>query len=177
MAASDEPEILLQTRRFDVVRQSYVTADGRRHTREIVRHPGAVTILPILTDGRICLIRNYRAAVGRTLIELPAGTLEPDEDPAETARRELQEETGYSAGTVTKLCDFFMSPGILRERMAVFLATDLTPGEPRLESGEQIEPLLVTWAEALKLVATGQIEDAKTLAALLWYDCFRRERP
>lgn len=173
-AANDEPEVLLQTRRFDVIRQSYLTADGRRHTREIVRHPGAVTILPLMSDDRVCLIRNYRAAVGRTLIELPAGTLESGEDPADTARRELQEETGYSAATVTKLCEFFMSPGILRERMAVFLATDLTPGEPRLESGEQIEPLVVTWAEAIKLVAASQIEDAKTLAALLWYDRFGR---
>lgn len=170
----DDPEILLQTRRFNVVRQTYATSDGRRHTREIVKHPGAVTILPRLPGDRICLIRNDRVAVGRTLIELPAGTLEPGEDPAETARRELQEETGYAAGSMTRLCEFFMSPGILSERMVVFLATDLTPGEPRLEGGEQIEPFTATWAEAMELVATGQIEDAKTLAALLWYDRFAK---
>ncbi len=168
----DEPEILLQARRFQVVRQSYAAADGSLHTREVVQHPGAVTILPLLADGRICLIRNFRVAVGQTLIELPAGTLEPGEDPAETARRELQEETGFTAGSITRLCEFFMSPGILCERMVVFLATDLTPGHPRLESGEQIEPWLVTWDEALQLVRTGQIEDAKTMTALLWYERF-----
>lgn len=168
----DEPEILLQARRFQVVRQSYTADDGSHHIREVVRHPGAVTILPLLGDGRICLIRNYRVAVDQVLIELPAGTLEPGEDPAHTARRELQEETGFLAGSVTRLCEFFMSPGILCERMVVFLATDLTPGEPRLESGEQIEPLLATWDEALRLVHSGEIQDAKTMTALLWYDRF-----
>lgn len=170
----DEPEILLRARRFAVVRKSYATPDGRLHQREVIEHPGAVTILPLLDDDRICLIRNYRVAVGETLIELPAGTLEPGEDPAETARRELEEETGYRAGSVTRLCDFFMSPGILRERMFVFLASELQPGEPRLEGGEQIEAMPVRWDEAMQLVATGQIHDAKTLAALLWYDRFGR---
>lgn len=168
----DEAELLLQARRFQVVRQSYTACDGSHHTREVIRHPGAVTILPLLADGRICLIRNYRVAVGQTLIELPAGTLEPGEDPAVTARRELAEETGFVAGAITRLCEFFMSPGILCERMVVFLATELTSGDPRLESGEQIEPLLVSWDEALDLIRSGQIQDAKTLTALLWYERF-----
>ena len=87
-----EPPVLLQTRLFRVVRETLQTADGKEHIREIVRHPGAVAILPVLDDGRICLIENYRIAVHQTLLELPAGTREPNEDPAETARRELAEE-------------------------------------------------------------------------------------
>lgn len=167
-----EGEILLKTRRFEVVRLEYQSPDGTAHTREVARHPGAVTILPLFDDGRVCLIRNYRVAVDRTLIELPAGTLEPDEDPAATAARELEEETGYRARELRELCRFFMSPGILSERMYLFMATGLTAGPPRLEGGELIEPLIVRWAEALAMIEHGEIEDAKTLTGLLWYDRF-----
>ena len=95
---SQEPEVLLQAGRFRVVRMSRRLTDGTLHSREVVQHPGAVVILPLLADGRVCLIRNYRMTVGETLLELPAGTLDAGEDPAETARRELTEETGYRAG-------------------------------------------------------------------------------
>jgi ADP-ribose pyrophosphatase len=170
----DKPELLLKTRRFDVVRLSYRTVDGALHTREVARHPGAVTILPILDDGRVCLIRNYRVAVDQTLIELPAGTLEPGEDPSVSAARELEEETGYRAAGVRQLCEFFMSPGVLSERMVLFLATGLTAGPTRLEGGEQIEPFVVSWDEAMSLVERGEIRDAKSLVGLLWYDRFGR---
>lgn len=168
----DEPELLLKTGRFDVVRLRYRTADGSVHAREVARHPGAVTILPLLDDGRVCLIRNYRVAVDQTLIELPAGTLEPGEEPAATARRELEEETGYRAAEVRQLCEFYMSPGVLSERMVLFLATGLTGGPARLEGGEQIEPFVVSWDEAMALIERGEIRDSKTLVGLLWYDCF-----
>jgi ADP-ribose pyrophosphatase len=170
----DQGELLFKTRRFDVVRLRYRDDDGKLHEREVARHPGAVTILPLLGDEQVCLIRNYRVAVDETLIELPAGTLEPGEDPAVTARRELEEETGYRAGKVEKLCEFFMSPGILSERMFLFLASDLTAGPSRLERGEQIEPFIVTWHEAIALIERGEIRDSKSLAGLLWYDRFRR---
>ncbi|HVX10921.1 MAG TPA: NUDIX hydrolase [Pirellulales bacterium] len=170
----DEPEILLRTRRFDVVRVRYRTDDGTVHEREVARHPGAVTVLPLVAPDRVCLIRNFRVAVGQTLVELPAGTLEPGEDPAATARRELEEETGYRADTIDKLCEFFMSPGILSERMIVFLATDLTAGPARLEGGELIEPFVVSWGEAMSLIERGEIRDSKSIAALLWYDRFGR---
>ena len=169
-ARMGDDELLLKTGRFTVVRRKYLTPDGRTHTRESVQHPGAVVVLPLLEDGRVCLIRNYRSAVNRILIELPAGTLEPDEDPLQTATRELEEETGYRAGGVEPLCQFFMSPGVLNERMHLFLATDLTAGPARLEAGEQIEPWLVPWSEALAMADDGRIEDAKTLVALFWYD-------
>ena|SRR5215469_8890134 len=170
----EKTELLLKTGRFDVVRLSYRDADGSVHTREAARHPGAVTILPILEDGRVCLIRNYRVAVDQTLIELPAGTLEPGEAPSVTAARELEEETGYRASDVRQLAEFFMSPGILSERMVLFLARGLTPGATRLEGGELIEPFHVAWDEAMALVERGEIRDAKSLVGLLWYDRHQR---
>jgi ADP-ribose pyrophosphatase len=169
-------EVLLVAKRFTVIRQTQTTADGKAHIRETVQHPGAVVILPILDDGSVCLIRNYRIAVGKTLLELPAGTLEPPEEPIVTAGRELIEETGYRAGKLEKLTAFFMSPGILNERMHLFLATELTPGVMALEAGEEIEPQLLSWNDALALIADGKIEDAKTVAGLLFYDRFRRCR-
>jgi ADP-ribose pyrophosphatase len=169
---SSDEELLLETSRFRVVRITQATHRGPR-PREVVRHGGAVTILPILPEGKVCLIRNFRPSVGRTLIELPAGTLEPGEPPADTARRELIEETGYRAGKLEPLCEFFLSPGILDERMHLFLATDLEPGDPQREPGEEIENLLLPWDEAIALVDARQIEDAKTIVGLLMYDRLR----
>ncbi len=170
-----EPEILLEAGRFRVVRISRRLADGTLHQREVVQHPGAVVILPLLPDGRVCLIRNYRMTVGETLLELPAGTLESGEDPAETARRELIEETGYRAGSLEKLHEFYMSPGVMTERMHLFLANDLTPGVAALEPEEEIQTLLVAWEEAMRLVDAGQVRDAKSLVALLLYDRLRKQ--
>jgi ADP-ribose pyrophosphatase len=167
-----QTEELLVTRRFRVVR--HVEKDARGvHVKETVQHPGAVAVLPLLDDERVCLIRNYRVAVGKTLIELPAGTLEPGEDPAVTAARELSEETGFRAATVEKLREFTMSPGILNERMHLFLARGLQSGPSALEPGEIIETLVVPWAEAMRMVFDGTIEDAKTLVGLLYYDRLR----
>lgn len=171
---ASQPEELLVTRIFRVVRRRQRGSDGREHVRDVVEHPGAVTILPILDDGRVCLIRNLRVAVGKTLVELPAGTLEPGEDPAVTARRELAEETGYRSASVERLREFFMSPGILSERMHLYLARGLQPGTTALEPGEQIETLVVPWSEAMRMAFDGTIEDAKTLIGLLHYDHLRR---
>jgi ADP-ribose pyrophosphatase len=168
-----EPEILLSTPRFNVIRQWHQTADGTIHEREIVRHPGAVTIVPLLADGRIVLIRNLRPAVGRTLIELPAGTLGHGEDPRSAAQRELVEETGYRAGRIEPMCQFFMSPGILHERMHLFLASELAAGPTRLEAGEQIATFVASCDEALAMTCDGRIEDAKTLVGLLWWARWR----
>jgi ADP-ribose pyrophosphatase len=167
------PEVLIRAKRFNVERVEQVMPDGSRHLRDIVRHPGAVVILPLLDDGRICLVRNYRVAVGQTLLELPAGTLEPHENPAETAIRELAEETGYRAGRIEHILTFYMSPGILDEQMYFFLAEQLLTGPTSLDVGEDIQPLLCTWDEARGMIARGEIRDAKTLAALLHYHTFR----
>ncbi len=167
------PEILFEGRRFRIERAIQVMPDGSRHVREVVRHPGAVVILPLLDDGGVCFVRNFRVAVGQTLIELPAGTLEPGEDPAEAALRELAEETGYRAGRIEHLITFCMSPGILDERMHLFLAGSLQPGPMALEAGEDIQPLECTWKKALEMARRGEISDAKTLVALLYYSAFR----
>lgn len=162
-------QTLLQTRRFRVDRVCQHMDDGRTLEREVIRHPGAVVVLPILDDGRICLIRNYRIAVGQWLLELPAGTLEPDEPPLCTAERELIEETGYRARSIKPLCEFFMSPGILHERMHAFVATGLSAGDAAREEGEMIVNLLMTPAEIDEHLRTHQIQDAKTIATLLFY--------
>ena len=171
----NEPKLLLQARRFRVIRQQGRTAAGRIYERETVQHPGAVTILPLLEGDRICLIQNFRLAVDETLIELPAGTREPGEEPAATAERELEEETGFRAARLEPLTEFYMSPGILDERMHLFMATGLTPGESNLDTSEQIEPLIVSWSEAMDLVAAGKIHDAKTLVGLLFYERYKRK--
>lgn len=162
-------EILLEATKFRVVRKYQVDSSGRQHAREIVEHPGAVAIIPRLDDGRICLIENQRAAVGKTLLELPAGTLEPGEHPAETARRELAEETGYRAGMIEQLSAFYTSPGILDERMYLFLATQLEEGTMGLEAGEVIEPRPTEPEKIMEWIRSGAIEDGKTLVGLLWY--------
>lgn len=171
-----EPEILLTTNKFRVVEHILPSPTGEEPLRrQIVEHQGAVTILPMLPDDQICLIRNERVAVGKTLIELPAGTIDPNEPPAVTAARELQEETGYTSENWQELPSFFMSPGILNERMHIFVAKDLTPGPPAREAGEEIENLIVSWSEAVEMALRGDIEDAKSLAGILMWDRLRNK--
>jgi ADP-ribose pyrophosphatase len=171
----DPPQRLFEGRRFHVERVIQVTPDGVEHEREVIRHPGAVTVLPLLGDNRVSLVRNYRVAAAQTLFELPAGTLEPGEDPQETARRELAEETGYRADAIEKLAEFYTTPGVLDEKMHLYLATGLTEGPMDLEPGEDLQPHVVPWDEALAMAADGRIRDAKTLVGLLFYQTFRRQ--
>ncbi len=163
----DGEELLFTASRFRVVRLHEATEEGRR-TREIVRHGGSVTVVPLVDEEQICLIRNWRIAVGRALLELPAGTREVDESVETTARRELKEETGYHAEHWVRLPGFYVSPGISDERMELFLAHGLEAGEPERELGEQIENVVLRWSDIERLVDRGEIEDAKTLVGL-WY--------
>lgn len=150
---------------------------GRSVTREIVRHPGAVLAVPVLDDGRIVMVRNERIAVDRTLLELPAGKLEPDEAPIDAARREVEEETGYHAGRMTPLATYFTSPGFADELVHAFVAESLVHVGQRLEPGERIEVELVEPADAIEMTLRGAIVDAKTIAALLIWDRIRSESP
>ena len=170
----NDPELLLTTSKFRVVRETIRSPGGRTKSREIVRHPGACVIVPLLDDGRVCLIRNWRVAVGKTLVELPAGTLEPPEPAEKTAERELIEETGYRAKRIQFLHAFYLSPGILDERMHLYLATGLTEGETAREEGEEIENWLVRLDEAVAMVFRGEIEDAKSIVGLLWAERLKR---
>jgi len=150
--------------------------EGDRTRREVCVHPGAVVILPLLGDGKIMLIRNRRYALGgQILTELPAGTLEKNEDPMNCAGRELLEETGYLAGRLEPLANFFSSPGILTEKMYVFAAYDLEKQTAALEEGEEIELLPSTLDDAIAMIKDGKIHDGKTIATLLFYDRFRRK--
>lgn len=170
----DADTVLFTASRFRVVERRQTTADGRVVPRQVVVHPGAVAIVPMVDDDRVCLIRNERVAVGKTLIELPAGTLEPPEPPDVAAVRELREETGFVAQRWQEMPGFYMSPGILCERMHVYVAQGLTAGDPAREAGENIDNLIVPWSEALAMIDRGEIEDAKTICALLIWERKRR---
>jgi ADP-ribose pyrophosphatase len=176
MPEPSEPEVLLVARRFRVVRRVQRTADGSEHLREIIEHPGSVAIVPMVSADQVCLIRNFRIAVDDTLWELPAGTLDHDEPPLETAKRELVEETGYRCQSIEKIGEIWMSPGILKECMHLYVATGLTAGPQALEGGEEIETFVIDWGEALAMIDRGEIHDAKTVAGLLAYDRMRREK-
>ena len=163
-------EDILKSRIFSVQRVSYETATGRAITRDVIRHPGSVAIVPILDDGRVCLIKNHRVSVDETLIEIPAGTMEPPEPALDCAFRELIEETGYRAATMKKLASFFPAPGILDEEMYLFVGLGLQDGDPAREAGEQIENHVVTFSEAKSMIFDGTIRDAKTIVGLLLYE-------
>jgi ADP-ribose pyrophosphatase len=163
----DANRLLLDTERFSVEEICQLLPGGQQRTRAVIRHPGAVVILPMVDKDRVCLIRNVRVAVGQALLELPAGTLSTGEDPQKAAVRELAEETGYHGGRWCKLHSFWMSPGILDERMHLFRAVDLQPGTPAREPGEQIENVVLDWEQAMTMVRKGEIQDAKTLVGLL----------
>ncbi len=169
----DDDQIMFAGKKFDVLRRA-VELGGTRHVFDIVRHPGAAAILPVLDDGRLVLIRNYRVAVDEELLEVPAGTLDEGEAPEACAARELAEETGYRAGRLTPLVVCYSSPGILNEQMHTFVATDLTPGPIAHESGEQIRVTTMTLRDALDAVRAGRINDGKTILTLLYYDRFVR---
>lgn len=153
------------------------TRGGRSVQRELVVHPGAVVILGILDDGRMVLIRNRRFAVGQTLLELPAGTLEPGEDPAVCAGRELIEETGYEASRIQPLCRFFTSPGICTEEMHAFVATGLRHVGQALEETEQIIVVPTPPEEVLAMIHRNEIRDGKTIATVLHHHLFHANEP
>ena len=166
-----QKQVVLQTSRFNVER---ITDESTELDRHIVRHSGSVVIIPILSDGSICLIRNYRISVEDTLFELPAGTLEQGESPENCARRELEEETGYTAGRIEAIVQFFAAPGIMDEKMHCFLATDLVAGNPNREPNERIENHPIQLDAAIDMIQENLICDAKTICGLLFYDHFLR---
>jgi ADP-ribose pyrophosphatase len=149
--------------RVDEVERS----DGHRTTREIVEHPGAVAI--VAWDGeRLAMVRQWRHATGEVLLEIPAGTLEPDEPPLETARRELAEEVGLAAAHWEAGPRFFTAPGFCDEVMQVYLATDLTESMANADDDEVLEPSWMTLADALAAVDDGTIRDAKSIVGIGW---------
>ncbi len=143
--------------------------DGRVLPRDLVRFSPAATILPILPDGRVVMIRNRRYAVGENLLELPAGGIDAGEDPLAGARRELLEETGYTAGRMEDLGTYFTAPGSTDEVMHTYLATELQLGEQDLEDYEQIELEIVPLADIGGMIADGRLHDGKSMLAFALY--------
>ncbi|MFH0778074.1 MAG: NUDIX hydrolase [Candidatus Eisenbacteria bacterium] len=148
--------------------------DRPSSTFEMVRHPGAAAVVAVTEEGRLVLINQYREAVGKFVLEIPAGKLEPDESPDTCARRELEEETGYRPGSLEKLCEFFVTPGYSDERIHVFAATNLVRSTSNPEENEVISPVEVTFADAFTMIDDGRIQDAKTLVGILTFARKRR---
>jgi len=149
-------------------------SDGTRTKREVVEHPGGVTVIPVGEDGTVWCVRQYRYPFGEHLLETPAGKLEPGEDPLECAVRELGEETGFTAEEYVDLGCLYPSPGYCRETLYVYMARGLKPGERHLDKGEFLDVETHTLEELTDMVMRGELRDAKTalavLKAKLWLD-------
>lgn len=167
---------LIKGSRFDVYQLELAPRSAGKpvQKRELIVHPGAVVVLPVL-DDKLILIRNKRWSVNEVLWELPAGTLEPPESPAVCAGRELIEETGYEAGSIEPLVDFYSSPGFCTELLYCFVARNLRHVGQQLEETEDIvvEPLKLD--RVLDMVRTNEIRDGKSIAAILYYNSFVRK--
>lgn len=147
--------------RIDTIREGDIEYD-----REIVVHRGSAVIVPVFDDRTVALVRQYRHAAGKDLLEVPAGSLDEGEDPESGAVRELEEEIGQLAGKIEKIAEFYVSPGFLTEKMFVYLATELTETSQNLEEDELIEIERLTFEQALNKIRGGEIEDAKTIVGL-----------
>ena len=151
-----------------------VIDSGVRIERDVIEHPGAVVLIPVDSKGRLLLVEQYRHAVGETLLELPAGTLEPGEEPKLCANRELQEEVGYKAKTLKAVGGYYVAPGYTSEYLHLFLATGLTSSKLKGDEEEGISSKPVSVASALRMIKSGQIRDAKSVAGILKYVTFLR---
>jgi ADP-ribose pyrophosphatase len=147
---------------IDEIRDGEIT-----YKREIVVHKGSAVIIPVFEDGTVALVRQYRHAAGKFLLEICAGTLNKGEDPETGAIRELEEEIGVRAAKIEKLTEFYVSPGFLTEKMFIFLATELTETQQNLEEDELLTIERHSFPELLGMIRLGEIEDAKTIAGLI----------
>ena len=150
---------------FDVI-ESEILHDDLKYKREIVVHKGSAVMVPVFDDGTVALVRQYRYAAEKFLLEIPAGTLNKDEDPEKAALRELEEEIGVRAERVEKLIEFYVSPGFLTEKMHLYLATELTETSQKLDEDEILTIERYSFADAFDLIRSGEIQDAKTIIGL-----------
>lgn len=166
---TEENGTIYNGRIIDLKIENHRLPDGREAAFEIVRHPGGAAVLPVLDDGRLVLIRQYRAPVGRVVLEIPAGKLDGGEPPEQCAARELVEEVGYRAGRLEKLGEMLTAVGFCDERLYLYLGRELVPAEQALEPDEFIETVLMTPQEAFDRIERGEIDDGKTQLALFLY--------
>lgn len=159
---------------IDIEQMEVEIGQRGRHTYQIIRHPGGAAVLPLHSDGTVSLIRQLRPAVDAVMLEIPAGRLGPDEQPAECACRELREETGITAANLIPLGIVHSSPGVFDEVIHLFAATGISQGTAQPEADEEIEVLRLPLVEALLMASDGRISDAKTLAALLRWELLSR---
>jgi ADP-ribose pyrophosphatase len=160
-------DVVYRGRLFDVELDRLRFGNGIEANREILRHPGAVCMIPVAADGTIYFVTQYRHAAGRRLLELPAGTLEPGEDPADTAVRELQEEVGFRPGQVQSLDGFYVAPGYTSEYIHLFLCTELEASVLDGDDDEDIEIVALSAREAIEKIDNGEICDAKSIIGVL----------
>ena len=159
-------ETIYKGKVFDI-RVDEIREGDARYNREIVVHKGSAVIVPVFDDGTVALARQYRHAAGKHLLEIPAGTLEIGEDPETGAIRELEEEIGVTARKIEKLCEFYVSPGFLTEKMHIYLATGLTEVGQKLEADEILTVERYSWDQALSMVRSGELEDAKSIVGIV----------
>lgn len=152
---------------FEIARDRLREDSGQEIIRDVVQHPGGAGGVPLFADGRIALVRQYRHPAKRDLLEIPAGKIDAGEAPETCAAREIEEELGVRVGRIEKLAEFYSTPGFCEEKLFVYLATELEPGEQHLDHDETVEIVYLSLAEAWQLVERGEIEDAKTIIALL----------
>ena len=162
-------KVLYTGKVFQLRRDTVIEPGGVRADRDIVVHPGSVVVLPIFEDGRVLMIRQYRHTVGEFLWELVAGRKEPDESPRVAARRELLEETGYTARRVRKLMHIIPTPGFVNEWMWIFAAEGLVKGRAQPEEDEKITPRQFTLNHVDAMIRSGRLRDAKSIAGFLYY--------
>ncbi len=168
-------ETVHRGRKIEVQLDVSVMPNGETVRRDLILHPGAVVILPVIDRDHICLLRNYRFVIDETLWEIPAGTLEPGEEWQNAAIRELREETGYEATRWRYLGYLYASPGVMDEKLHLYVAEELTQHAAQPEADEQLEPVTVALDEALKMCFDGRIKDAKTITSLLMWDRLRNQ--
>ncbi|MBU9714754.1 NUDIX domain-containing protein [Evansella tamaricis] len=159
-------EIIFEGKIIDLAVHDVKLPNGKESKREIVTHPGAVAIIAMDEEENIVLVDQYRKPLEKTIAEIPAGKLEQGEDPLECAKRELEEETGLVAATWTALGSFYTSPGFADELIYLFLAEDLSGGNVNLDEDEFVESYKVTVEDAVKLIESQKIHDAKTVYAI-----------
>jgi ADP-ribose pyrophosphatase len=165
--------VVFEGRNVDFCCDDVELPNGKPATREYMDHPGAVGVVPVLADGRVVLVRQYRYPVGEVTLELPAGKLDAGEDALKCVARELQEETGYTAKKITPLLDYWPTPAFANEVLRLYVAEDLTGGALSPDEDEFIEKVELPLREALDLIKRGRIKDSKTLVGLLAYSAWR----